>query len=168
MLICKNLSAPAFWNLKSSRLGRNINLQRKGPLVAIANYVFDSLPQDAFAIDNGGIHELLVTTSAAADDEIPYSERLAIFLPELRHPPQHYADDYGTVSWSNTAPGFLLPRSFFPPVRFRRYSNSALPVTAECWCLQPTKDLPTKRTLRWLPANPRWTSMLADDVFPSS
>ena len=65
--------------------GQEHKSQRKGPLVAIANYVFDSLPQDAFAIDNGGIHEVLVTTSAAAERRDSVPERLAIFLPELRH-----------------------------------------------------------------------------------
>lgn len=34
-----------------------------GPLMVIANYVFDSLPQDAFAISKGEIAEMLVTTS---------------------------------------------------------------------------------------------------------
>ncbi len=37
-----------------------------GPLVVIANYVFDSLPQDAFMISNGQISESTITTSAVA------------------------------------------------------------------------------------------------------
>jgi len=43
--------------------------QQTGPLVVIANYVFDSLPQDAFAIADGKISELLVTTTGPAADE---------------------------------------------------------------------------------------------------
>lgn len=39
-------------------------LERRGPLVVIANYVFDSLPQDAFIIRDGRIFEALVTTTA--------------------------------------------------------------------------------------------------------
>lgn len=39
-------------------------LNRKGPLVLIANYVFDSLPQDAFVIQEVKILEALVTTTA--------------------------------------------------------------------------------------------------------
>jgi tetratricopeptide (TPR) repeat protein len=35
-----------------------------GSLVVIANYVFDSLPQDAFRIDQGQVLEFLMTTSA--------------------------------------------------------------------------------------------------------
>src|SRR5258708_3566560 len=46
------------------------SFQTKGPLVVIANYVFDSLPQDAFAVKSGEIHEFRVTTSAAADGQI--------------------------------------------------------------------------------------------------
>jgi tetratricopeptide (TPR) repeat protein len=39
-------------------------LQSQGPLVLIANYVFDSLPQDAFVIEHGTLFEALVTTTA--------------------------------------------------------------------------------------------------------
>src|SRR5262249_36308948 len=39
----------------------------RGPLVVIANYVFDSLPQDAFMISHGQISESMVTTSAAGE-----------------------------------------------------------------------------------------------------
>lgn len=38
-----------------------------GPLVLVANYVFDSLPQDAFAISNGEIAEMLLTISASGE-----------------------------------------------------------------------------------------------------
>ena len=37
--------------------------QPGGPLVLIANYVFDSLPQDAFVINNGQVLEALLTTT---------------------------------------------------------------------------------------------------------
>jgi hypothetical protein len=41
--------------------------QATSPLVVIANYVFDSLPQDAFIIADGQISEALVTTRVSAD-----------------------------------------------------------------------------------------------------
>src|SRR5438270_8028133 len=50
--------------------GQEYKSQPRGPLVVIVNYVFDSLPQDAFAIQSGEVHGFLVTTSAAADGEI--------------------------------------------------------------------------------------------------
>ena len=73
--------------------GQEHKLQRRGSLVAIANYVFDSLPQDAFAIDNGVIHEILVTTSAPAGDEIPYLKDLRFSYQNSATSPQRYADD---------------------------------------------------------------------------
>ena len=76
--------------------GQEHKLQRRGPLVAIANYVFDSLPQDAFAIDNGGIHEILVTTSATAGDEIPYLKDLRFSYQNSAISSHRYADD----SWN--------------------------------------------------------------------
>lgn len=39
----------------------------KGPLVVIANYVFDSLPQDAFEIKGGEMLEMLVSTARSAE-----------------------------------------------------------------------------------------------------
>jgi hypothetical protein len=48
--------------------GQEHRQETRGPLVVIANYVFDSLPQDAFAIKNGAIHEILVTTSVAGGE----------------------------------------------------------------------------------------------------
>ncbi|HEY6248329.1 MAG TPA: SAM-dependent methyltransferase [Candidatus Angelobacter sp.] len=38
-------------------------LSSKGPLVVIANYVFDSLPQDAFVVKDGEMFEALVSTT---------------------------------------------------------------------------------------------------------
>jgi hypothetical protein len=49
----------------------------RGPLVIIANYVFDSLPQDAFVVEQGQIFEALLTT-------------------ETKHPPQRYPSASGT------------------------------------------------------------------------
>ncbi|HEU4414227.1 MAG TPA: SAM-dependent methyltransferase [Candidatus Angelobacter sp.] len=43
--------------------------QASGPLVVIANYVFDSLPQDAFVIAEGQISEALITTASSTVDE---------------------------------------------------------------------------------------------------
>jgi hypothetical protein len=40
----------------------------KNPLVVIANYLFDSLPQDAFAVAEGRLYETLVTVSSPQDE----------------------------------------------------------------------------------------------------
>jgi hypothetical protein len=73
--------------------GQEHRLQRRGPLVIIANYVFDSLPQDAFAIDNHRIHEILVTTSAAADGEIQSLKDLRFSYRNSGISSQHYPDN---------------------------------------------------------------------------
>src|SRR5262249_32850613 len=45
-------------------LNRKSSGASPGPLVLIANYVLDSLPQDAFVVQNGQIIEALLTTEA--------------------------------------------------------------------------------------------------------
>lgn len=45
----------------------------KGPLVVIGNYVFDSLPQDAFTISAGRISEALITTTRATEESDVHS-----------------------------------------------------------------------------------------------
>ena len=73
--------------------GQEYRQEAGGPLVVIANYVFDSLPQDAFAIENGEIHEILATTSAAADVETPYLKDLRFSYRNSAIAPQRYTDD---------------------------------------------------------------------------
>jgi Putative S-adenosyl-L-methionine-dependent methyltransferase len=67
--------------------------QSRGPLAVIANYVFDSLPQDAFAVEDGRIHEILVTTSAAVDGEIQSLKDLRFSYQNSAVSPQHYPDN---------------------------------------------------------------------------
>ena len=65
-----------------------------GPLVVIANYVFDSLPQDVFVIREGQILESLVTTTAsepAAQDPEPLS-KLRLSYHTVVAPSGRYAD----------------------------------------------------------------------------
>jgi hypothetical protein len=77
----------------------------KGPLVVIANYVFDSLPQDAFIIADGQISEALITTTRA-NQASPSSEgrtapqlgSLQLSFKNVPVPPGRYADK----SWNGT------------------------------------------------------------------
>src|SRR5207237_10050255 len=67
----------------------------KGPLVVIANYVCDSLPQDAFVINNGQISESLVTTTKSAGEEAGAHEALSNLQLSYRNvglAPDRYAD----------------------------------------------------------------------------
>jgi hypothetical protein len=72
--------------------GQKCPLEKRSPLVVIANYVFDSLPQDAFAIEKGNIHEILVTTSAA-DGAVTSFKDLQFSYQNSAVAPQRYQDN---------------------------------------------------------------------------
>jgi hypothetical protein len=82
--------------------GHEINstfLSRKGPLVLIANYVFDSLPQDAFVIKDGQIFEALVTTMSptrSGESEKEVLSRLQLSYNDASVPSDRYSDQ----SWN--------------------------------------------------------------------
>ncbi|MGC2745738.1 MAG: SAM-dependent methyltransferase [Candidatus Angelobacter sp.] len=86
----KQLVSSGILEFEVFQAGQEHRPQTKGPLVVIANYVFDSLPQDAFAIEGGGIHEILVTTSAAEDGEIQSLKDLRFSYRNSAVSPQHY------------------------------------------------------------------------------
>ncbi|HEY7402097.1 MAG TPA: SAM-dependent methyltransferase [Candidatus Angelobacter sp.] len=62
----------------------------RGPVVVIANYVFDSLPQDAFMISSGQISESMVTASMAGGGE-SFSGLQLSFNP-VAVPPDRYRE----------------------------------------------------------------------------
>jgi tetratricopeptide (TPR) repeat protein len=70
----------------------------RGPLVVIANYVFDSLPNDAFRIDGHQISEFLMTTSVsdvragAASGDDHRTSALKFSFRNALVPPEHYAN----------------------------------------------------------------------------
>jgi hypothetical protein len=77
----------------------------KGPLVVIANYVFDSLPQDAFITADGKISEALITTTRANQASTtseghtaPQLSSLQLSFNNVPVPPGRYADK----SWNAT------------------------------------------------------------------
>jgi tetratricopeptide (TPR) repeat protein len=72
-----------------------------GPLTLIANYVFDSLPQDAFVIQDGKIFEALVTTTASRQSSGEVADRTAdlkLSYANVAVPPGRYPD----ASWNAT------------------------------------------------------------------
>lgn len=98
------------------------------PAVLIANYVLDSVPQDAFAIRHGTIDELLVTTELpGADVELDTPEQLAdlaiTWQPQTDTPLPYYGDaeldriidDYA-ATLDNTA--VLLPTAAIELMRW--------------------------------------------------
>jgi putative S-adenosyl-L-methionine-dependent methyltransferase len=72
-------------------------VEKKGPLVVIANYVFDSLPQDAFVIADGKIFEAMVTTVTSGDEDgAPLLSGLQLSFNNVPLVSGRYADE----SWN--------------------------------------------------------------------
>src|ERR1051326_8116748 len=64
-----------------------------GPLVVIANYVFDSLPQDAFVINNGELSEALVAVPAGGNSGSAASlDDVQLSFTNAPVPAQRYQD----------------------------------------------------------------------------
>ena len=79
---------------------RGVALDRlANPLVVIANYVFDSIPADAFAISDGGLQECLVTVKGAdvASMQLAFARGPARTYgrPRPRRPARALPDDAG-------------------------------------------------------------------------
>jgi hypothetical protein len=68
----------------------------KNPVLAIANYVFDSLPQDAFQTCDGALHESLISVTARGDgfnpDEPEALERLSVEFQTSLAEENYYPD----------------------------------------------------------------------------
>jgi putative S-adenosyl-L-methionine-dependent methyltransferase len=84
------------------------------PLVVVANYVFDSLPQDAFVINDGQISEALITTfgDSGAEPASPGDVRFSFSDAPVAN--ERYAD----AAWNSTLEEYRgrLPAAtvFFP------------------------------------------------------
>jgi arsenate reductase-like glutaredoxin family protein len=89
----KDISSAAATNAMMA----NPTRQATGPLVVIANYVFDSLPQDAFIIAGGEISEALVSTTcvnvdATANEGTPKLSDLRLSFENVPVPPGRYPE----------------------------------------------------------------------------
>ena len=136
-----------------------IALDVEGPLVVIANYVFDSLPVDAFAVDDGALSECVV------DEDFRFTRRPARPYgdPDLDALLEHYATALDDTVF--TVPDDRDPRAAAaararrrPPARARRRQGAQhrggarLPRGARARApqrrLQPDGQLPRARPLR--------------------
>jgi hypothetical protein len=75
--------------------------QSRGPLVVIANYVFDSLPHDAFLIKEGKIFELLQTTTRAGKDGGTSASKALSELQFSYKSVETNSDHYPESSWNS-------------------------------------------------------------------
>jgi hypothetical protein len=84
---------------RGSQLLKKTSTAQAGPLAVIANYVFDSLPQDAFVIQEGKIFEALLTTTVSSQRPGEGADRTADLKLSYTNkpvPPGRYAD----ASWN--------------------------------------------------------------------
>jgi tetratricopeptide (TPR) repeat protein len=68
----------------------------KNPMVVLANYFFDSIPQDVFYIEGGQLHECLVTLSSSQEetnlDDPEILDRIQIAYENHPTSPEYYDD----------------------------------------------------------------------------
>jgi hypothetical protein len=79
------------------------------PLVVIANYVFDSVPQDAFYVEDGTLHESLVTVSAAATGRAGDDSEagpFGLFDIAYERRPTEAAGYYDDPAWNRILDGY--------------------------------------------------------------
>jgi hypothetical protein len=87
----------------------------KGPLVVIANYVFDSLPQDAFTISAGRISEALITTTRrTGDSDIHFFSNLQFSFKNIPVPPDRYSEGIWNTILEQYRANVLAATVFFP------------------------------------------------------
>lgn len=115
-----------------------------GPLLVIANYVFDSLPQDAFWIEDGRLHELLVAQRAAPLAEAPALEEHAEL--DFEAAPIEAAGYYGDPEWDALLHAQTLRFASRPA------AASVLPIAA-LRCLRNLAAIPAGQRLLLLAAD---------------
>ncbi len=95
------------WELRLERSGEVLSPDAPGnPVVVIANYVFDSIPQDAFLVRGGKLHESLLTVSSLVrEPDLGDPEMLARLLLAYEHRPVE-GDYYGDAELDAILEGY--------------------------------------------------------------
>jgi len=110
-----NLGVLEFKLLRAGGEGLSPAKSSRAPLVVIANYVFDSLPQDAFVIKDGQISEALVTTSVRSGPGSAVSlSDVQLSFTNAPVPPQRYADPVWRRILEEYLRHLAAPTLFFP------------------------------------------------------
>jgi tetratricopeptide (TPR) repeat protein len=113
------------------------------PLVVIANYVFDSIPQDAFMIQNGVMSEALVTTSAGPgpDGNIPPLSSLQLSFSNADVPAGRYADKLWNEILERYRSKLPAATVFFPATALHLLERLASSTTGPMLVLAADKGL---------------------------
>ena len=119
-----------------------------GPLIVIANYVFDSLPQDAFVISEGKISEALVTASTdGSHGSSPPIGSLQLSFNNVAVPQQRYPDKF----WNNILDHYRdrLPAAtiFFPAAALNLLQQLVLSSDGRMLVLAADKGLTREENL---------------------
>jgi tetratricopeptide (TPR) repeat protein len=137
----------------------------KGPLVVIANYVFDSLPQDAFIIANGQICEALVTTASNPNVAGPPLGSLQLSFKNVPVSPDRYPDK----SWNgilehyrSQVPGATV---FFPSAALRTLQQLSLSSDGRMMVLAGDKGLLRQDDLALIQGPPQLEFHAAGNCF---
>ncbi len=155
--------------MKFFRLDRNILYKPAGPLVVIANYVFDSLPQDAFAIENGAIHEILVTTLAAVDAEIHSLKDLQFSYQNSAIASRRYTDDLWNSILEQYRTRLSAATVLFPASALQTLQQLSDSSDGRMLVLVADKGIAHEEDLALAPARPlHWIFMPAVNVSLSS
>jgi hypothetical protein len=102
VLQCEVLDAGAEINSRFLRSDTSDSAaDTRGPLVVIANYVFDSLPHDAFVIESGRVFELLQTTTARHQIGNNTAPTALSSLQFSYNKVQTTSDRYDDPAWNN-------------------------------------------------------------------
>ncbi len=132
--------------LSLRRAGRRLGPgDLEGPLVVIANYVFDGLPQDAFWVEGGRLHELLVNERLGPTGEVDATLAEQADL-DLEASPIEAGGYYGDAEWD------ALLGSQSARLASREAAACVLPIAA-LRCLRALAALPAGGRLMLLAAD---------------
>jgi tetratricopeptide (TPR) repeat protein len=136
-----------------------------GPLVVIANYVFDSLPHDAFSVDHGQLEEMVLTTKCDGSDDAFQDLRFSYQRTNVSS--QRYADGL----WNNILEQYRtrLPAAtvLFPTAALQTVQQLGRCCDGRMLVLAADKGFAHEEDLALLPANPAFEFHAAQQCFSS-
>lgn len=88
--------------LRLERSGETLSAATlRNPLVVIANYVFDSVPQDAFQVEGGQLYEILVSLSSRREKDVELDDPEILSHLEISYDRDPVEGDYFDVPQLN-------------------------------------------------------------------
>ena len=126
----------------------------RGPLVVIANYVFDSLPQDAFIVQNGQIFEAVVTTTTACAEEPSGMSSLRLTYNNVEMAQDRYDDPTSNQILEGYRARLPAATVLFPSEALRILKELAKPTNGRMLVLAADKGFVHEEDLQFLQGPP--------------